>query len=392
MQGGIYCGRCGRRIKDHEESCPDHPGARFRTRVGGVPKRFRTKEQAERFLTFGRYMIDEEQWDPRDYREGNPIEVRQLVKEWLAIKSEEVGAHTLRTYDRWLTLAIQAWGPKTNIKALGFRDIQKFILSYPASDKTRANICAGMHAFFAWTWKAYGRDQLRGWPMPEFPEVKFSLAFKNTLSKEEQQSVLDEIHRQTWHLNKKIWLGIFLLATYPMIRPKELLGVSEEDLLLEQGYIRIRDAKGGDPKVVPILEEDVELIRGIRDEGPRGLPALPFFRDSLGRMGIPQGMPFGRDYLYRWWKRACASLRIEGVGLYAGTKHSTVQALDAYFGKEEIKDSTGHKTNKAFERYYGRKAERLRKVYRKARPRTCPGTQVEQISNARIKAKTEINQ
>ena len=389
MKGGIYCGRCGRKIEDHEKACREHPTARFRTRIGGVPKRFRTKEEAERFLTYGRYMIDEERWDPQDYRVDNPLQLRELVKEWNSIKAEEVTAHTLRTYDRWLTLAMEAWGPKTNIKAIGYREIQKFLLDYPGSDKTRANIRAGLHSFFAWIWKAYGRTRLKDASMPEFPAIDFSLEFRDTLSKENQQAVLDELYRQTWHVNKKIWLAVFLLATYPVIRPKELLGITEEDLLLDQGFLRIRNAKEGRPKLVPILEEDSELIGQIRDEVPRGLPGLPFFRDSAGRMGIPAGKPFGRDYLYRWWKRAAAALGIDGVGLYAGTKHSTVQALDSWFGKEEIKDATGHRTNAAFERYYGRKPDRQRKVYRKARPQTGPGTKVEQISNARKRAKTE---
>lgn len=369
MQGSIYCGKCGKRVD--EGNCPQHPRARFRVRVGGVMRRIRSREEAERFLNYARHMIDEATWTPEDYKRANPLLVDALVKEFLPLKGQTVSAHTLGCYDRWLTAAMRSWGARTNIKDIGYREIEKHVLALKGSGKTRANAKNGLHHFFSWVWKAYGRDRLQGVLMPDFPEVSFNLAFRDTLTKEEQQTVLDELHRQTWDRNPRIWLAVFLLATYPSIRPKELRGILEEDMLLEQGFIRIRDGKV-EPKLIPILEEDAALIREIRDRAPRGLPALHFFRGC--------SRPFGHSLLYRCWKRACATVGIEGVCLYAGTKHTTVMALDEHFGEKEIQRSTGVSTNKAFQRYYGKKPDRLRKVYRRARPQTAPGTQVEHYS------------
>ena len=52
------------------------------------------------------------------------------------------------------------------------------------------------------------------------------------------------------------------------------------------------------------------------------------------------------------FRSACNNLGISGVPLYPGTKHSTVTAAKEQMSPEEIKKYlTGHKTNKAFDRY-----------------------------------------
>ena len=67
----------------------------------------------------------------------------------------------------------------------------------------------------------------------------------------------------------------------------------------------------------------------------------------------------------KWWMRACANLGIEGVDLYGGTRHSTASALASVLDPSEIKThGTQHTTNKAFERYFQRKASDSLKVSR----------------------------
>jgi len=374
MRGGIYCGKCGKPVP--AGVCEKHPRARLRVQAGGVQKRFRDRGRAERFLNFVRFQTDEGKWEPDDYRRDNPLLLKSLVKEFLAVKAATVSPHTAGCYDRWLTGAIRSWGAKTSIKDIGYREIELHVLALKASSKTRANVCNGLHHFFRWVWRAY-RDRLRDARMPEFPDIEFTLAYRKTLTKEDQQAVLDELHRQTWDRNPRIWLAVFLLATYPSIRPKELRGVLKEDLELEQGFIRITKGKVK-PKQVPILAEDAELIRTVRDMTAGTLRGARFF-------------DFGPALLYRWWKRACQALGIEGVGLYAGTKHTTVMALDAHFGKEEIQDATGVTTNKAFERYYGQKPDRQRQVYRQARPQITGGIKVEKVFPLPQKAQTPNN-
>lgn len=78
------------------------------------------------------------------------------------------------------------------------------------------------------------------------------------------------------------------------------------------------------------------------------LDSLPY----QGVSGCRAGQPFGEKYLYKWWKRACENLGIEGVDLYGGTRHSSATALRTVCSPEQIKIATMHSTNKAFERYF----------------------------------------
>lgn len=121
----------------------------------------------------------------------------------------------------------------------------------------------------------------------------------------------------------------------------------------------VRHTKEGNEKVVPMLPKDKELV----DSLPVGLPELPFFRHTSGKGGVKVGQQFGEKYLYKWWKRACENLGIEGVDLYGGTRHSSATALKDQCTPEQIKAGTMHTTNKAFERYFQRKSDDAIQVY-----------------------------
>ena len=151
-----------------------------------------------------------------------------------------------------------------------------------------------------------------------------------------------------------------MLSTYISIRPGELIKVKEKHIDLESGYIFIPDPKENKAKAVPLIPEDIELLFSF----PRGLPDLPFFRHPSGLKGVKAGQKFGDKYLYKWWKRACKNLGIEGVDLYGGTRHSTVIALRQFASPEQIKRATMHSTNKAFERYFRIESDEVREVYK----------------------------
>jgi len=65
--------------------------------------------------------------------------------------------------------------------------------------------------------------------------------------------------------------------------------------------------------------DDIEIIQKF----PKTLPTIPFFRHIKSRSGVKAGTPFGRTMFAQWWRKACNSLSINNVGLYAGTKHTT---------------------------------------------------------------------
>ena len=370
--GGIYtnqrCPVCGRRFKDNGRNaliCPEHPqykADRLFVRFKNVFRRFSSYNEANRFLTGLRYKWDEGTFDERDYRRDNPLGFENLAFQWLEMKRSEVKESSYRNFQNYIGRAVEAWGNR-NIKSIGYAEIEDFLKSQKTmngkrdlSSKTKADIRNTLHSFWVWLRK---RRVISPAQFPEFPEVSFELGYRNVVDKDTQTRIIEEVKNQSYHVNPKIWLGIKWLATYISVRPSELLNIREGDFDLSLGVVFIPHPKEKRSKTVPLIEEDIEILRSL----PRGLPDLYFFRHNSGRGGVRPGQRFGKKYLYKWWKKACEKLGVEGVDLYGGTRHSSARALRKYRSPEEIKRATMHKTNKAFERYFQIELEDVRNIY-----------------------------
>jgi integrase len=380
MLGGIYsdqrCPMCGGVFKDDGKrglSCPTHSeylATKLKVRVkykgNEILKRFSDYKAAQRFLTGIRFQIDQGVYDPRDYRKDNPLGFETLAESWLRHKEKE-RVRCMRNLTGHMAKAIGHWG-NMNIKQIGYAEIEDFLFSDALvnvktggalSDKTRANIKTTLHSFWVWLRK---RKILTLAQIPEFPEVKFELKWRNVIDKETQEAVLNEVRRLTYHINPRIWIGIKWLATYISIRPIELLHIKEEDFDFSLGVVNIRHNKEKKPKIVPLLDEDIELVKSL----PRGLPHLYFFRHAKRKgVKICKAGRFGKDYLYKWWKVACGNLGIAGIDLYGGTRHSSARALREYYSPEQIKKATMHSTNIAFERYFRVELDDVKNMYQK---------------------------
>jgi integrase len=335
-----------------------------------VLRRFGSYETAQRFLTGLRFQVDQGTFDPRDYRKDNPLGFETLAEGWLRHKEKE-GMRCMRNLTGHMARAVAHWG-NMNMKQIGYAEIEDFLFSStpanektgkPLSDKTRANIKTTLHSFWVWLRK---RKILNFAQIPEFPEVKFELKWRKVIDKETQEAILNEVHRLTYHINPRIWIGIKWLTTYIAIRPIELLNIEEEDFDLDLGVVNIRYNKEKKPKIVPLLDEDIELVKSF----PRALPHLYFFRHAKRKgVKICKAGRFGKDYLYKWWKVACRNLGIEGVDLYGGTRHSSARGLREFCSPEQIRKATMHSTNAAFERYFRVELDDVKSIYEKTKSR-----------------------
>ncbi len=143
-----------------------------------------------------------------------------------------------------------------------------------------------------------------------------------------------------------------------------MINIKEGDFDLSLGVVNVQYNKEKKPKIVPLLKEDIELIKSF----PRALPQVYFFRHDK-RKGVSEKKrnKFGKDYLYTWWKLACKNLDVENVDLYGGTRHSSVKALRDQFTPEQIKKASMHSTNVAFERYFKLELDDVKNIYRKTK-------------------------
>jgi len=328
-----------------------------------IRQRFKHYEQAERFLTGLRFKHDEGTLDGRDYRKDNPLGFANLVEKFLHSKRLLKG---VKKYEQRLDKATNSWGNR-NVKTIGFCDVEHLVANLfemGYASKYIKDIRDTVKMFYRWL---YQSGEITHEQIPRFPIVKASSPYRKIITKEDQCRILEEIRRIT-AFNPRIYVAVLFLSTYINIRPGELIGIRERDIDLHNGRILINESKTGEPKYIYLLPDDVKLLR----QQPKGFPTLCFFRHIKGRGGNAPGSPFGKGYLYKWWKKACSNLRIEDVDLYGGTRHSSAIALRQGLTPEEIKRATGHRTQTAFDRYLEIQGDELRAIYAQTRGEVAP--------------------
>jgi len=392
MKGGIYsderCPVCGASFVDNRIDallCPNHPKIRassFKVKFGKLTKRFKDYESAFRKLTGFRYKVDENTFDERDYRRDNPLGFANLMDQWFVDKTVEsktrtgkierkIKPGTIRNY-RYYKEVMCGYFQNRNIKEVwedqgGLEDFFNSLTS--VGNKTKWNYRSAMSDFFTWVWrrnkKSFSRQAIE---KPELPEISFTLGYRKLVSKDTQFDIVEEVKRIT-AFNPKIYLGIKWLCTYIKVRPKELNALKEGEINLDTGHLLFPDPKENVWKAVPLLGEDIEIIREMRKKYP-AVPNMPFFRHVGGYNNrVKENTHFGEGYLYEWWKKACRNLGIEGVDMYGGTRHSSVTALRKKHTPEQIKRSgTGHGSD-AFDRYFELDDEDSLALYVDAVPR-----------------------
>jgi len=332
---------------------PNYRGG-YQVRFGRkLTKSFKHLIDAERFLNYIRVQTDNGTFDPRDWQKINPLGFDNLAKKWLEVKEKQVRPRYYSNLRNYMARAAGKWQGK-NVKDINFGTIEDFLYGIEGiSDKTRHNIKICLSEFFKWVSK---RERI---PMPDIPEVPYTLGWRNIIDVGTQQSIISEVRKISYSINPKIWLGIKFLSTYVSVRPGELISIREKQISLGMGGILIPDPKEKTPKIIYLLQEDIQHLNTF----PTSMPDLYFFRHCHSK-GVKNGSRFGPGYLYKFWKRACHNLGIEGVDLYGGTRHSTVTALGRICTPEQVKDATGH-VSAAFERYFQGKQARALKVTEK---------------------------
>lgn len=276
-----------------------------------------------------------------------------LATEWLRWKHGKGKTDkTWRTYSTFMDRAIAFFGSR-DVHTICPADIEAFLDTLTTmGNKSKANVLTALKSFWTWMRK---QGHITAADRPEFPVIKFKLGRRKTVDKETQAAIIDEVERID--AARKVWLGIKWLATYPALRPGDLPRIRECDIDVGRGLLNVRDSKNSDPFEIPLIEEDVRLLKEIGHDSSDA----PFFRHTSGEM-------YNEKLWYRYWKRACSNIGVDGVDLYGGTRHSTVRAMRTSYSPEQIKLASRHRTNKAFDRYFELDDEDLREMYNSNHP------------------------
>jgi len=365
MKGNIYtrkkCTICGGRLVHDEKRagcfCESHPeiGATsgFYLKFGqDINKRFKNYGLAYHYLIGMRYEVEQNKFDAREHMHSNPLGFSNLAQEYLEFKAEKnlKSFYHIKCYIN----AASDYFKDRNVKTIKKKDVSDFLRTLKVSDKTKANYASQLHdMFYKYLYEEV--EVLSLATLPKFPEVDYELGFRKIIGIQEREAIIDELKKQTYDLNPKIWLAVDMLCSYNKLRPGDLRNLKEGDIDLDFGVITIwRPTKRKQfkkPRIIRerLLDEHLEEIRALKAEYP-ATPSTLFFRHN-GKTQADMDTPFGINYIYKRWKKTCKKFGIDDLDLYGATRHSTTTAIAMAAGKKNARNFSGHQTNKAFDRY-----------------------------------------
>jgi len=365
LRGGIYsdqrCSVCNSKFRDNGKAlvCPDHPEQKaitFRVKYQELCRRFTSYKEAQAVLFLWRGKSSEGTFDAREYRENRPLAISSMGKKFVEMKEVSLRPKTLENYQRYFTEA-ETFFDDIVITRIGFAELEDY--HYHLTKKfAPATSQAAFKALLTLLRWAKKRKEISD--IPEIPERFYQIPMRKVLTKQSQAAVLNRIFERWGNRDRRVCIGIQLLATYPKIRPRELRDVKEKHLDLNAGIMVIENPKAAhEPKFVRLLPEDIEMIKTL----PRGFPEMYFLRyERTGRR-------FGPNRLTTVWLKACRDLGISGVCLYSGTKHSTVSDLAKIHPSRLLEKAAGI-SERALRRYAVLQEEDCVDLYRQARPDT----------------------
>lgn len=169
---------------------------------------------------------------------------------------------TLNAYSRTLRVLFYEEFPDLDPEDLELRHIEDYIGSLAARDlsqNTKRRYLGSLSSFYGWAKKRPRYEGITGIPaavvLKEIPQV-----YRERPDCATWENVKKIVHSIADPRNKAI--AVILAKTECRIR--EALSVVLNDLILEDGFIRLRERKGGSQTVVPIDEEVKHAIKRYR--------------------------------------------------------------------------------------------------------------------------------
>jgi len=231
---------------------------------------------------------------------------------------------------------------------------------------TRKHVIETMRTVFRWL---HGRGELDS--VPRFPTVKKRRHVPNVIAPEDQERVLEAIPEAE--------RGIYIMAVEEVFRPGELRALNVADYDFKSHTVTVRHAMDGDTNGATrktTKEEDVRVrqvteriaawlgAQATNEERLKG--SRPLFVNPDGRTA--PGGRYNAQALRLGWRRAAESVGLGHVGMYEGTKHSTLtEGRRRGLPLDQLQKAAGHKDARSTEVYADLAQEQATRVLRLAR-------------------------
>ncbi|WP_049996354.1 tyrosine-type recombinase/integrase [Halococcus sediminicola] len=204
-------------------------------------------------------LLDADRWEDRVFKNKH-----DCINDWLRNKdstNKSASRRTLNSYSRTSVKFFHEFSPDVHPADVTVGDVEEYVLDLNDRDSaqnTKRRYVESLSAFYTWAMKRPRFEEITGNPaavvLEELPKKK--MPRPNTATWENGKRIIQKIP------DPRDKAAAVLMAKTGA-RVQEVLDLTEEDLLLEGGYIRFRDRKGGTTTVNPVDDETVQALRRV---------------------------------------------------------------------------------------------------------------------------------
>lgn len=205
-------------------------------------------------------LLDDDEWENRVFENKH-----KCINDWLRSKdstNKSTSRRTLNSYSRTAVKFFHDFLPKVNPSEVTVGDIEEYVLDLndrEVAQNTKRRYVESLSAFYTWAMKRPRFEEITGNPaavvLEELPKKK-----------------RPRPETATWENGKKIIQNIpdprdktaAILMAKTGARVREVLTITENDLMLDEGFIRLTDRKGGHETVNPLDDETIQAVRRLQ--------------------------------------------------------------------------------------------------------------------------------
>jgi len=202
------------------------------------------------------YLLDADRWEDRVYETKH-----DCLNQWLKRKhaTDRCGRRTLNAYSRTAARFFHHVYPGTHPSELTVGDIEVWIVELSDRDlaaNSKRRYVESLSSFYDWAMKRPRFEDITGNP------AAVVLEELQKVNRERPESA-------TWENGRKIInqlsdprdKAVAVLLAKTGCRVDEAVSVKDEDLYLDEGYIRLEDRKGGVSTRNPVDQETIKILR-----------------------------------------------------------------------------------------------------------------------------------
>lgn len=203
-------------------------------------------------------LLDADEWENRVFQNNH-----ECINDWLRSKdSTGKTRRTLNAYSRVACEFFHEFVPETVPKDVTVGDVEAYVLELnerDASQNTKRRYVESLSSFYTWALFRPRFEEITGNPakvvLEELPKER----------KPRPETATWENGKQVvWHIPDPRDKTVAVVMAKTGARVREVLTLKHEDLLLEDGFVRFRNRKGGTTTVNPVDDETIEALRRLQ--------------------------------------------------------------------------------------------------------------------------------